>query len=419
MSWLDKILRRSDESKNKVWDFLDGSHEWKKLENVGYRTLSSCPEIVAGINRIADLVSSLTICLMENTDIGDQRVKNGLSRKLDIEPNKYMTRKTFIYNVVKTLLLEGEGNSVVLPRSRKGYLEDLKPISPYNVTFIDNEDGYGYMVQITDAKRRGNIKKYNPDSVLHFVLNPRTDRPWIGKGYNADLKPLSDILGKEGELKKKYYTSNYSPSVIVKVDALNEAMSDPESREKIIGDYVTTTTAGAPWIVPAEVFDVTSVDSLTLNDLAVNDSIDIDKGTAAAILGIPPFILGVGEYDPEEWNHFINTTIKHICDQLAQEFTRKLLVSEDMYITFNVRSLYHNDTATMAETYRTLASQGFVTGNEVRNILMLQPLPELNQLTALENYIPVSKLGDQAKLQNGNNNDSSTVETTEEETKPE
>ena len=50
----------------------------------------------------------MTIHLMENTDAGDKRLKNELSRKIDITPNRFMTRKTFISALVREILLEGD-----------------------------------------------------------------------------------------------------------------------------------------------------------------------------------------------------------------------------------------------------------------------------------------------------------------------
>ena len=59
----------------------------------GYTSLVRCPEIVAGCYAIARLMGSITIHLMANTERGDVRIINELSRLLDIEPMPNMTRK--------------------------------------------------------------------------------------------------------------------------------------------------------------------------------------------------------------------------------------------------------------------------------------------------------------------------------------
>lgn len=370
--------------------------EWDEWIGSGScRSLSNCPEVIAGCRQIAELISSMTIYLMANTQQGDKRVVNELSRKLDIEPNEYMTRKTLIENIVMNMLLYGRGNSVVVPHTSQGLLTNLEPIKASRVSFWDK--GNSYEIQIDD-------KRYDPRNLLHFVFNPDQDYPWKGQGLTVALRDVVSSLGQAADTKKAFMSSKWKPSVIIKVDALTDEFASPEGRQKLLDSYVKSSKIGEPWLIPAEQFDIKEVRPLSLEDLAITDAVEVDKRMVASILGVPPFVLGVGEYNESAWNGFINNTIRPIAQGIEQELTKKLILSPKMYIKFNLASLYAYDIQKVQSVYSELYVRGIVTGNEVRDKMNLEPKEGLDELVILENYIPLGKIGDQLKLgdqQNG------------------
>lgn len=358
----------------------------------GYTKLSKNPEVVTAVMRIADLISSMTIHLMANTANGDTRITNELSRKIDINPNRYMTRKTFISAVVKNMLLTGDGNSVVKVRTSKGLIKDLEPIQPSRVSF--HAEGYGYNVRIDG-------KKYNADDVIHCVWMPDDEYPWYGAGIRVPLKEILANLTQARKTENAFMSSKYKPPLVVKVDGLADDFSSKQGRQKLIEEYLETAEDGQPWIIPADMIDVKEIRPLSLSDLAINDTVEIDKRAVAALIGVPAFLLGVGDYDQKAWNSFNNNTIRPICRGIEQEFTRKLILSSKWYFRFNTTSLMDWDLEQIAEVYGSLSDRGIVTGNEVRDKLGMSPLEGLDKPRILENYIPVDKIGDQKKLIQG------------------
>lgn len=355
----------------------------------GYTKLSNNPEIVTAVRRIADLISSMTIHLMANTSSGDTRIINEFSRKIDINPNRFMTRKNFIDAVVMNMYIHGNGNSVVRVHTKKGLLEDLEPIQPYRVSFF--QEGYGYYLTIDG-------KKYQADDVIHCVMMPNSDFPWLGDGIRVPIKDILKNLGQARKTENAFMSSKYKPPLVVKVDGLSDDFASKSGRQRLIEEYLETAEDGQPWIIPADMIDVKEIRPLSLSDLAINNTVEIDKRTVAALIGVPPFLLGVGEYDQRAWNSFINNTIRPLCRGIEQEFTRKLILSPKWYFRFNTSSLMDWDIEKIADVYGSLSDRGIITGNEVRDKLGMGPLDGLDEPRILENYIPLDKIGAQKKL---------------------
>lgn len=392
---IKSIFKREDTRPSGQVAFLISDEAHDLLCVPGYTRLDRCPEVVTACRRIAELVGSMTIHLMDNTSRGDVRITNELSRLIDINPMPNMTRSTWMQAIVMNLLLYGQGNSVVIPHTYKGILQSLEPISSDRVTFLPV--GYrDYRIQIDGKERR-------PGDLLHFVYNPDRTYLWKGCGVNLTLRDLVKSLAQAQTTKNAFMGSKWKPSIIVKVDSLTEEFAGPEGRQKLIDSYIKPQRDGDPWIVPAEQFQIEQIRPLTLADLAINDTVEIDKRTVAAVLGVPPFLLGVGEYDRQAWNSFVQNTVRPLAISIQQELTKKLILSPRWYLKFNVRSLLDWDLQTIYTVFGGLSDKGIVTGNEVRDIVGMSPMEGLDELRILENYIPADMIGQQSKLTGGTN----------------
>lgn len=359
----------------------------------GYKPVSKNEEVKKCIHKIADLVSSMTIMLMENSENGDIRLKNELAKKIDVDPNTFMTRKQFIYKVVSDMI--SHGNSVVFPESESGLIQNLTIWDINRVIFNGNYDGYNIQY---------NLQKYDPDEVLHFALIPDDIIPYKGQGFIPIVKETISNIVQANATKTGFLQTKWRPSLIIKVESDVEEMQVKETRERILNSYVGDTEAGEPWIIPASEIDVKEVRPMSLQDLAIQDSLTLDKKAVASAFGVPAFMLGVGTFSKDEYNNFISSVIMPIAKSIEQELTKKIVYSPSWYFRFNAKSLMQYDLGELTTHVKEMVSGGLINRNEGRNAFDYSPVDGLNEYVVLENYIPVSEVGNQSKLKGGEKN---------------
>lgn len=360
----------------------------------GYTRMCDIPEIQTACLRIAELIAGMTIYLMENTAEGDKRIVNELSRRIDIEPCGTMTRMQWMTAIVMNMLLYGAGNSVVVPHTYKGILQSLEPIAARRVEFKAKAGSFREYQILIDGQPR------NPADVMHFAYNPDATYLWKGRGVTVTLKDIAGNLKQAERTKSAFLSSEWKPSVIIKVDSTSDIFRDPEKRNKFLESYVRPSVEGAPWLIPAEQIQVETVKPLTLSDLAIKDTVEMDKRTVAAVFGAPPYLLGVGNFKRDEWNSFVQTRVKTIAQIIQQEMTRALIVSPKWYIQLNYWSLIDYDLKTVSDVLLAGSDRGFVNGDEWRDRVHMEP-KGLTEYRVLENYIPGDMSGKQKKLIQG------------------
>ena len=357
----------------------------------GYTRLSDNPEIQTACLRIAELIGSMTIYLMENTKDGDRRIVNELSRMIDIHPNRNMPRTQWMTAIVMTLLLYGKGNSVVLPHTYQGALESLEPIAADRVNFLPVGDSRRDYQIIIDGKT------FPPDDLVHLVYNPDPVYPWKGQGVTVTLRDIANNLKQAQKTQNAFMASEWKPSLIVKVEGLTDKFATPEGRNELLSDYINPQYQGQPWVIPGELFDVKEVRPLSLNDLAIKDTVELDKRTVASVIGVPAFLLGVGDFKRDEWNNFVQSKVRSIALTVQQALTQALIISPQWYLMLNYWSLMDYDMKAMSDILLAGADRGYVNGDEWRDRMHMPPAG-LREYKVLENYIPADMSGMQKKL---------------------
>lgn len=379
--------KRQRESPVVMW--LSGADAKDILVPQGYTPLSKNQDVLRCAYKIADLVSNMTIMLMENGDYGDIRIKDSLAMKIDVTPNRFMTRKNFILRIVMDLILYG--NAVAVPTIKDGLLDEITLLPADTLSFTKTMAGYSI---------RCGAATLQYDEVLHFVLNPDPDKPYMGLGYQPMIKETVFNLLQSNATKTGFLKSKWKPSMVISVNSDVMELTDTESRKKILGSYTDTTEAGEPWLIPAGQIDVKTIQPLTLADLAIQDGITLDMKSLATAIGIPPFMVGAAAFNKDEYNNFISTTIMSFGNIIQQEFTRKIIYSPKRYFKLNPKSLLQYNITEKVNFVKEMVGGGMMNRNEARGEFDYSPVDDegMNTYTVLENYLEVKDLGKQKKL---------------------
>jgi len=361
----------------------------------GYTPLSRNEVVLRCVHKIADMVSDMTIMLMRNGEYGDERVRNELSKKIDIYPNRLMTRKNFIYRLVADMLTYG--NAYAHPTyivTDSGVLLDNIELIPACAATADDVGRDG------DYLIRYGGRVFEPDEILHFVLVPDELKPFRGVGFTAQVYDAVKNIVQAGATKRGFLRSKWKPSVVISINADTEELRDPEMRRKILGSYTDETERGEPWLIPAGELDIKTIQPLTLQDLAIQDSITLDTRTVAAAFGIPPFLLGIGDFNKDAYNNFVATTIMSVAQVIQQELTKKLLYSPELYFKFNPKSLMQYSLSEKSTYVMNMVNSGMLSRNEGRGEFDYSPvdIEGMNDYALLENYIKVGDIDKQKKL---------------------
>lgn len=369
----------------------------KNCPPAGYTRLLDCPEIQGAIDLYARVIGSSTIYLMENRKDGDHRVRDRLAYKIDVDPWRLGTRQSWVAWIVSTMLGEGDGNAFVLPHyglddeSGSVILTDLEPMPVAQA--VPTADRRSYTVSW-----RG--RSYPRDAVLHFRLFPDPDNPWKGRGYRYTAQQLADALGQADALKASLTSPDYKPPIVVYAD-IDTDFFDEDKREEMRQKYLEEPSeAGRPWILPQGVFKAEQLKPLSLTDLAIKDTSELNRTAVAALLNMPAFLLGVGAYSREQYNTWIKTAVLPTCQIITQTLTRGLLDNPRRYFAMPERRLYAYTPIELVTMGLAMSDRGFMNGDEVRDFAMMDPAG-LTEYRALENYIPYDMAALQNKLNTG------------------
>ena len=340
-------------------DFMNGG------DCNSYTPLLKNDAVYSCINYIAKLVASLSIKQYEYMETGGKvSIYDGITRKLNDTPNEKQTRYAFIYELVSTILADGVAYAIMIPQTVT--VEGEKKLGIGEIILVDGVgfDGENYIVdnQIIE-----------PKDIMVFESST------IDVTMGSLLKSILNNLKLADETKSVFYGGAYMPNLIFKMNSESDIWSEEERTfndegapiitqpivQKII-DRFFKPKKGDPMLIPDQLFDVEQVKPLSLKDIAINESVQLDKKRISSIFGVSAYVVGEGTFNKDEFQHDVITTITPLCVMIEKEITRKILKSPMRAFSFNVDSLLRGNVAERTALYTSLTNASAIKTNEIR-----------------------------------------------------
>ena len=387
-------------------DFLEESGGVSSSRNaMGDATYFTC------VRMLSEGMGKLSVHLYQDTDdIGVQR-KNDLDviHVIKTRPNPYMTPSVF-WSTIEANRVH-HGNAYVYVRYDGLAVKDLWIMQSTDVTvLIDDRGIFGQEEAIWyqyNDPQTGKLHTFHSDNVLHFKTSTTFDGI-IGESFRSRLGSMID-----GNLESQGFMENFFKGGLSARAVLQYTGDLDEQTKKRLIDGISKFASGsnnAGKIIPIPLGMQLSPLNIKLTDAQFVELRKLNALQISAGLGIKPNHLNdysKSSYSNSEMQNlsFYTDTLLYIVKQYEEEITYKLLTASQVrngyYLKFNIQAILRADAKTQADTLNAYVNNGVMTPNEVRSILDLPHDENGNKLVMNGNYIPLSDVGVQYGVDNG------------------
>lgn len=299
-------------------------------------------------------------------------------------PNPLMTSSEFLEKLTWLLLLNY--NAFVIPTYRtwvdqntgeeRRYYEQLWPIKPTQVDFIEDQSGRLYVRFYFESGYNTTIPY---DNVIHIKYNYSINE-YMGGDLTGqpDHKPLLQTLELNHKLLQgvaKAMNASYAVNGVVKFNTMMDDGKMEQALQELEGKLNRSESGFLPIDLKAEYIPLEHKAELVDPDTLkfIDEKILRNWGVPLAILR--------GDYTKEQYNAFYQKTLEPLIIAISQGFTKKLFTDRERAFGNQIK-LYPKDLIFMTveqtiEMVTLLSNTGALYENEKRTAFGLRPLPEL------------------------------------------
>lgn len=314
-------------------------------------------------------------------------------------PSRFMSAFEFRRAMTMQLLLWGNSFAAI-NRTRGGELLELILLEPDSVS-LDINSG----VPIYKTRQYGDL---TADQVFHLRA-PSANGLW-GESPVSLCKTSIQLLAAQEDMALKAYSNAGNP----KIALVHPGPLSLEARQRIMQDYeqkhAGTANTGKP-LVLAEGMRIERISS-TLDDAGLEAARRYSVGDVSRLFGVPSSYLSeaVGPtYGTLEWlsRMYVDSCLQAWLQVWRAEIVTKLATPFDS-VAFDTDALVKPGIAEQMAALRTGVEGGFITRNEARGMLDMEPLEGLDDPIVALNMGTgggTSNLGSDTSEEEGSPND--------------
>ncbi|MCS4536740.1 phage portal protein [Mycoplasma sp. CSL7475-4] len=310
-------------------------------------------------------------------------------RLLNQTPNRTQTPWIFKKTLIWNLLLYGKAPILVVRNPETGTIDELYPIFPNYVEKDESETGITFWW----VKGEKPLQLYADEIVwIDYELIPGFDSLNIRTLFKSTIAKL-----KENEISlARAVTYDLRHNLLVKIRDATNAEQRQEAENAIRAMIHRQKQTGSLGMVVDQKWDVGKIGDLVNMQIDHQTRNSIGREFAAS-LGIPPAKLGID--DPNKYNSsvelnraYVDNSLKPLLINITQEIT-KTLAKNNEEITYRPVDLLSIDAKSIQEFAASGINNGFITPNEVRELLGFDKHPDGDKLLANGTLTPVNILG--------------------------
>ncbi|NDO83277.1 phage portal protein [Citrobacter sp. NCU1] len=319
---------------------------------------------------------------------------------LGSEPNFWQT--SYKWRELKQRHILGWGNGYTwVRRTRRGELDSLEAVMPWETSLIDQGGRYTYGVY----NEYGSYA-VSPDDMVHVRALGNNQKV----GFSPVMQHAQTIgMGMSGqEYINSFFQGNARPAGIVSVkgELKTEAWNNLKEMWKKASAALRK-QENKTMLLPADL----DYKALTVSpvDMQIIDMMKLNRSLIASIFNVPAHMINDLEKATfsnisEQAIQFVRYTIMPWVVNWEQELNRRLFTRAELkagyYVRFDLSGLLRGTAKERAEFYHYAITDGWMSRNEVRGLEHLNPQPGLDEMLVSVNAAKQVDSGEKKQQEN-------------------